>query len=188
MTNGILSLMALSLLAAPASGAISVMGAGYARACFEAAENARPLREALRICDSALLDEALGSSDRAATFVNRGIIQMQAKNLAAAIADYDAAIRSRPETAEAYVNKGIALLRQGDRDSEAVAQLSEGIARNPHRPEIAYYSRGVANEMLGRTRQAFEDYARAAQLAPDWAEPAAQLQRFQTVKRKTAGV
>ncbi|MFZ4689411.1 MAG: tetratricopeptide repeat protein [Polymorphobacter sp.] len=171
--------------AAQAATAISVIGTGYARGCFEAAQKRLPLRQALRVCDSALLDEALASNDRAATFVNRGIVQMQAKKLDAAIADYDAAIKVRPDIAEAYVNKGIALMQHGNRDDEAVVQLSEGIARNPLRPEIAYYTRGVANEGLGRAREAFEDYSRAAQLAPDWPEPAEQLQRFQTVRRKT---
>lgn len=188
MASFIVGVIATALLSVPVAAAVATLGSGYAKACFEAAEKGRPPRAALRICDSALLDESLAAHDRAATLVNRGIIQMQARNLPAAIADYDAAIRARPETAEAYVNKGIALVRQGDRDGEAVAQLSEGIARNPNRPEIAYYTRAIANEMLGRTRAAYDDYARAAQLAPGWAEPAEQLQRFQTVRRKTAGV
>lgn len=172
-------------LATPAPAAVAVLGTRYAKACFEAAEQRRPLRDALRLCDSALLDETLTDDDRAATLVNRGIAQMQAKNVDAALADYDAAIRTKPETAEAYVNKGIALMQVG-RDAEAVAQLSEGIARNPVRPAIAYYTRGVANESLGRNRDAFEDYSRAARLDPEWSEPAEQLQRFQFVRRKTA--
>lgn len=174
--------------AGDAMAAVSIVGAGYAKSCFEAAETNRPLREALRVCDNALEDDALGADDRAATFVNRGIVQMQARNLDAAIADYDAAIKSRPETAEAYINKGIALLHLGNRDEDAVKQLSEGLARNPTRPEIGFYVRGVANEAIGRTREAYEDYSRAAQLAPQWAEPAEQLQRFQLVRKKTAGV
>jgi tetratricopeptide (TPR) repeat protein len=102
-----------------------------------------------------------------------------------AIMDFDAAIALQPEFAEAYVNKGIALVRLGNRDDEAVASLSQGIARNPLRPEIAYYQRAVANEGLGRVREAYEDYSRAAALAPEWADPAEQLQRFQTVRAKT---
>ena len=182
---GFLLALAFTAMAGSASAAVSVMGTGYAKACFEAAENARSLRDALRICDSALLDDGAAAVDRAATLVNRGIVQMQAQNYLAAIADYDAAIKLEPDTAEAYVNKGIALMRLGN-DDEAVAQLSEGIARNPKRPEIAFYNRAVAHEGLGKAREAYEDYSRAAQLAPEWAEPAEQLQRFQLVRRKTA--
>lgn len=157
-----------------------------ARGCFNATSGARALRKALRACDTALEDSRLVDTDRAATLVNRGIVQMQANNIAAAIADYDAAIGLVPDAAEAYVNKGIALLRLADREADAVEQLSQGIARNPVRPEIAYYWRAMANETLGKNREAYEDYSRAAQLAPEWAEPAEQLLRFQTVRRKTA--
>lgn len=177
-----------SVLATPAAASVAVLGQGYARGCFEAAATRQPEREALRLCDNALKNEALAADQRVATMVNRGIIKMRARDLAAAIADFDAAITASPEGAEAYINKGIALIRGGNRDAEAVENLSQGIARGPLRPEIAFYNRAIANESLGRVREAYEDYSRAAQLAPDWADPAEQLQRFQTVRRKTAGV
>jgi tetratricopeptide (TPR) repeat protein len=175
----------LFLMAATAVDAsATTIGGSYARGCFEAATNARPLKDGMRLCNSALIDEALALEHRAATLVNRGIVQMQARKLDAAIADFDEAIRLRPETAEAYINKAIALQRMGGRDDEAVALLSEGLARNPLRPEVAYYQRAVANEELGRVRAAYEDYSRAAALAPQWRDPVEQLQRFQTVRRK----
>ena len=174
-------LVAIAGAAMPAAGAVTVLGAGHGRLCFEAAELSRPYKNGMRDCTKALEDEALSLDDRAATLVNRGIVQMQAKNFTAAIADYDEAIRSRPATAEAYVNKGIALLHLGGRDAEAVAVLSEGLSRNPARPEIAYYSRGVAYEMVGDNRQAFEDYSKAAELAPEWTDPARELQRFKVL-------
>ncbi len=165
--------------------AVSVLGTGYAHGCFEAATQKRPLRTALRLCDSALLDDGLAAGDRAATLVNRGIVNMHANKLDEAIADYDAAIKLSPDMAEAWVNKGIALIQIGDRDDEAVASLTEGIAHSPKQPAIAYYSRAMAYEGLGRARQAYEDYSRAAQLDPDWTEPAEQLQRFKVVRGKT---
>jgi tetratricopeptide (TPR) repeat protein len=183
---------ALGLLAAtsatPALAAASVVGTGYARACYEAAEEKRPARQALKICDSALMDEGLDLNDRAKTYVNRGIIHMQARNINAAIADYDAAIRVSPDTAEAYVNKGLAMLRLG-RHEEVVTLLTEGLVRNPVRPEVAYFSRGMAYELLGQTWEAYHDYTRAVELAPDWREPALELSRFKVIpKKKTAGV
>lgn len=180
--------LAAMAVGSPALAAATIVGNGYARSCYEAAEENRPTRQAMRVCDSALLDEALALGDRAKTLVNRGIVQMQAKNIDAAIADYDAAIRTAPDTAEAYVNKGLALMRLGNHEAEAMAQLTEGLVRNPSRPEIAYYSRGLLHEKLGMTREAYEDYSRAAELAPEWREPAEELQRFQVVpKKKTAG-
>jgi tetratricopeptide (TPR) repeat protein len=184
----ILPLLAGLLTALAPAGAVSaaaVIGTGYARSCFDAAMKKRPLRDALRLCDSALLDEALAANDRAATLVNRGIINMQARRIDAALADYDAAIKLSPDTAEAWINKGIALVQIGNRDDEAVALLTEGIARSPKEPAVAYYSRAIAYEGLGRPRQAYEDYSRDAQLDPDWSEPAEQLQRFKVVRGKT---
>jgi tetratricopeptide (TPR) repeat protein len=181
-------LLAIALGASAAQASTAVLGSSYARGCFDAATKNQDAREALRLCDGALLDQALSVDDRAATFINRGIIHMQSKQYDAAIADYDAAIALRPDAAEGYINKGIALVRQGNRDREAVAALSAGIDKGPMKPEIAYFMRGIANESLGRTRDAYEDYSRAAQLAPEWGVPAAELERFQTVRRKTAGV
>jgi tetratricopeptide (TPR) repeat protein len=178
-------------MALPASANTAVLGSSLARSCYEAAEagrQPRALREAMRICDGALEADELPLDHRIATHINRGIVQMRARQYAAAIADYDAAIRLRPESAEAYVNKGIALMNWGDRANEAVDMLSAGIELGPLKPEFAYFNRAIANETLGRTRNAYEDYARAAQLAPGWADPVTELQRFQTVKRKTAGV
>jgi tetratricopeptide (TPR) repeat protein len=175
-------LVIVATMAAQASA--MTIGSSYARGCFEAATTGRSLKDGLRLCNSALVDEALALEHRAATLVNRGIVQMQARDFGAAIVDFDEAIRLRPETAEAYINKAIVLQRMGGRDGEAVALLSEGLARNPLRPEIAYYQRAMANEELGRVREAYEDYSRAAALAPEWPDPAEQLQRFQMVRRK----
>ena len=178
--------LVLSVMPGCTTAGSAGLGAVYARGCLEAAERKRAPGSALRLCDSALLDAALPARERAATHVNRGIVHMQARNVAAALADYDTAIRIAPNAAEAYVNKGIALIGLGDRDAEAVRLFDAALARNPLRPAIAYYSRAIANEQLGRTRAAYEDYSRAAQLDPDWPDPAAQLQRFRVLRGKTA--
>lgn len=189
MSNQIKSLIFLAgctVVAGQAQAAISIIGSGFGRACYEAAEYNRPEKPSLATCTTALRDETQTLRDRASTFVNRGIIHMQARNIVAAIEDYDAALKIDPGLAEAYVNKGIALVHLGGRDEEAVVQLTRGLDRKPSRPEIAYYTRGIAYEMTGATRAAYEDYKQAAELAPKWAEPAAQLLRFSIVKKPTA--
>jgi len=173
---------------AAATAAISILGGGLGRDCYLAAEASSAGRASLDACDRALSEEAQSTTDRAATYVNRGILHMQSKALNAAIADFDAAIKTRPETAEAYVNKGIAMVHLGNHDRTAVELLTAGLARNPARPEIAYYVRGIANEQLGATKEAYEDYSRAVALKPGWADPVEQLQRFSVKKKTTAGV
>lgn len=169
------------------SAAVSIFGSGLGRDCYLAAGTSRSGSAGLDVCNRALADEALNLADRAATLVNRGIVRMQAKDLTAAIVDFDSAIKAQPSTAEAYVNKGIALVHLGGHDRDAVALLTEGLSRNPARPEIAYYVRGIANEQLGATKDAYEDYSRAASLKPGWAEPVQQLERFSVSRRPTAG-
>lgn len=180
-------LLAAALIAPTAPAGATILGVTRARSCFEAASRRTPSRDALRTCDSALQEDALPLRDRAATLVNRGILHMQSEKIDAALADYDAAIRIEPATAEAWVNKGIALIKVG-RDAEAADAISHGLTLSPTNPAIAHYSRAFAYEAMGKVREAYEDFGRAAALAPGWTEPYEQLRRFKTVKTKTAGV
>ena len=169
------------LVAAAAEAAVTVIGSGLARMCYEHSESSGTSMQSISDCDRALKEEVLSSRDRGATFVNRGILHMRARRIDAALADYDSAIKVKPDLAEAYINKGIALVHARGRDSEAVSVITHGLQLNPIRPEVAYYTRGVANEMLGNTRAAYDDYRQAAALKPEWAEPKAQLKRFTIV-------
>jgi len=169
------------------SGAsVSIVGISRARECFDAASARRPSKALLAACDTALAEVMIDQRTRAACYVNRGIIHMQLENLEAALADFDAAIQTRPKTPEAWINKGIAHIRQGD-DKTAAPLLSHGLDLKPENPAVAYYSRAWAYEGLGRLREAYEDYGRAAALAPDWPDPYEQLRRFKITRVKTAG-
>jgi len=172
--------------AAPAFAASTVIGGGNARGCYEAAEFNQSVKVGMAVCNAAINDDAMADSQRASTYVNRGIVHMHARNLTAAIADYDQAIKMNDRLAEAYVNKGIALVHLGGRDKDAVAALTSGLSYNPSQPEIAYYTRAIAYELIGKTREAYEDYKAAVALKPDWAEASAQLQRFSVVRVPTA--
>jgi tetratricopeptide (TPR) repeat protein len=170
------------LVPTPADSAVTVIGSGFARLCYEYAEAGRFSERGVENCDRAFAEEALTARDRAATYVNRGILYMHGKDLARALSDYEAALKVKPGLAEAHVNRGIALVHLGGRDAEAVAAISQGIQLNTSRPEVAYYTRGIANELLGNTRAAYEDYRQAAALKPTWEDPKMQLQRFRVVK------
>ncbi|WP_448582864.1 tetratricopeptide repeat protein [Thermaurantiacus sp.] len=171
------------LVAGTAKAAMTIVGGGLGRECYLAAEFKRETSMSLDVCTRALQQETLSRRDRAATLVNRGIIHMQAKDFDRALADYDAALRIDPRLAEAHVNRGIALLYRGGADREALDALSTGLALRPSRPEVAYYSRAVANEMLGNVRAAYEDYQAAAAAKPGWEEPVEQLKRFSVERR-----
>ena len=70
----------------------------------------------------------------------------------------------------------------GASTSVAIALFNEALARNTSRPELAYFSRGVANEVAGNLTEAYRDYKRAQELAPRWDLPGEELSRFQVTR------
>ena len=179
MRSKFLFAAAALLVATPALGAVSVIGNSAARSCYLAAESrGAPTMEVLRFCDDALHREALTDDELVATFVNRGILKARLGDLDEAIADYDAALSRDPDEPEAYLNKGFALLHLSDSGAQAKPLFDTALAKKTRRPELAYYGRGVANEMTGEVRAAYMDYREASRLDPKWRQPKAELARF----------
>ncbi|NJC10058.1 tetratricopeptide repeat protein [Polymorphobacter fuscus] len=159
-------------------------GSSALQGCYDAANGLVAVAPGLAACNRAIAATGLPDELRAATLVNRGIVRMNARQYDSAIADYDAALALAPGNADAWLDKGIALVRMGGRDAEALTVLTTALDHDPRKPELVYYHRAAANENLGRLRAAYEDYAEAAQLAPGWSEPTMQLQRFKFIRRK----
>jgi len=172
--------VAAALLAAsPGAAAVTVLGNSSARICYEAAESrSMPTQNLIRTCDEAMRADALSDFDRVATLVNRGILKARLGNVDEAIVDYDAALKRDPSEAEAYLNKGFALLRLDDAAQDARPQFDSALAKKTRRPELAYYGRAVANELTGQVRAAYEDYRQASLLDPKWQDPKSDLARF----------
>ncbi len=84
-----------------------------------------------------------------------------------AIADYNEAIRIKPDFAEAYNNRGDAKSALEDKQS-AIADYNEAIRLNPDFAE-AYYNRGSAKNNLGDKQGAIADYNQAICFKPDYA-------------------
>jgi tetratricopeptide (TPR) repeat protein len=162
-----------------AGQAVTTIGSSSAQACYEAARDQRASPADLNICDQALR-EGLSSSDVVATHVNRGIVLALRADYPKALLDYDTAIALDPGQAEAFLNKGLLLLRLPKRDGDAVEALNLAIAKGTTEPALAYFARAVAHEGLGNLGDAYRDYRQAAMLAPKWALPARELRRFRT--------
>jgi tetratricopeptide (TPR) repeat protein len=178
-TGRLLLIVALASVSAPAAAAVTVIGNSNARMCYEAAEaKSSASLGSLERCNQALADENLNSYDTTATLVNRGILKLRLDRIEDAIADFDAAIGRDPNEAEAYVNKGMAMLRRDGRWSDAVALFDTGLEKRTRRPAIAYFGRAVANEMGGRIKEAYLDYRQASLIEPQWRDPKAELTRF----------
>lgn len=179
MRNAWLSVVvwATAFAAGTAQAAVLVVGAGNARLCYTAAASGRDDLESVRTCNMALTEQMLSSHDRAATLVNRGIIQLGRNNAEQALADFDRAVDVMPDLAEVHTNRAAALLYL-NRYHEALAAADRAIALNPEEPERAYFIRAAANEELGNMTAAYRDYSRAVELAPTWRIARAELARF----------
>lgn len=170
--------MVLSLgFAAPASSAAFVLGGGLADACSRFAVDGRSDEYSLSTCTYALETESLVKRDRAATLVNRGVIQLRRKKYEAANRDFDSAIRLQPALGEAWVNRGAALLAQR-RWLEGKADIDRGLELGSDEPEKAYFNRALAWEHLDNMEAAWRDYLKASELKPDWDAPRKELARF----------
>lgn len=169
----------LAAFAVPAGAAVTVLGSTSARLCFEAADaRIAPSRDSIVRCNQALTEENLSDYDLVATYVNRGILKLRMGDSDLAIADFDVALARDPNQAEAYLNKGVALLRKPDGWAQAVPLFDAALAKKTRRPALAYYGRGVANELGGHIKEAYLDYREASRIEPKWHDPQTELVRF----------
>ncbi|MDP3493220.1 MAG: tetratricopeptide repeat protein [Hyphomonadaceae bacterium] len=175
--------LALALpFAAHAQGAVTVIGGGLAKDCYDAVEfNKVQLTRAIEICDLALETEHLRPKDRAATFTNRGILYMRQGNNSRAMMDYQRSINLLPDLREAKVNLGAALYNL-QRYPEAMAALNEGVATESLEARaVGFYNRALTHEKLGDLQAAYEDFRSALQIKPEFPQATAQLARFTVV-------
>ncbi len=169
-------------LTAHAQGAVTVIGGGLARECYNAVEYSRVvLTKAIEVCNLALETEQLRAKDRAATFTNRGILYMRQGNNSRAVVDYQRSINLLPDLREAKVNLGAALYNL-KRYPEAMAALNEGVATESlNARAIGFYNRALTHEKLGDLQSAYEDFRSALQINPEFTQASEQIARFTVV-------
>lgn len=167
----------------PAEAGTFSLGNSYARDCWQAAEARDQDTNALYHCNLALEQEGLDSTDRAATLVNRGVLFMRNRDYNSARRDFSRAIRTDESNPEAYLNMAISRLRQNENDTSVLPMIEKAIMLNTKEQALAYYSRAILHERNGNIRQAYYDYKKANELAPDWDEPVADLQRYKVVRK-----
>jgi len=175
----------VALLALPLSAARSAVitvGGPLSRLCYEAALAHDDRQSAIDGCTRSLDEEALLGTDRAGTYVNRGIIKMNRGDDAEADADFNAALALQRDLADAWLNKGFIKLRRGE-GREALPLLEEGLRHNPDRRALAIFARGVAYEEMGEFDSAYADLKRAHEIEPGWALPSKYLAHYKVVGR-----
>lgn len=173
-----ITILALPLCAA--QSAVISIGGPLSRACYQAAVFGDDGNSSLDECTRALNDEVMTPTDRAATYVNRGILRMIRGKDEDADADFDSALALNRDLPDAWLNKGFLRVRRGD-GRDALPLLQQGIERRPDRQALAIFARGVAYEEIGEFRSAYEDLTRAHELEPRWSLPREYLSHYKVV-------
>ena len=190
MRLGTAVLLSALLNPSGAHAAISVIGGGMAHSCFVAADSA-PTLAGEATCTTALDDISMSLRDRAATYVNRGVVRTGIRRFEAALSDYNQAIAigghlSPVDLGVTYVDRASVLNATG-RYAQAIEDANKGLSFGTPRPEIAYYNRALAEDYLGNFKAAYHDYRQALTVAPNFVPAAEQLKRFRVETRPAGG-
>jgi Tfp pilus assembly protein PilF len=177
---GILALAALVATAPQAHAGVSVFGGGLGADCYKAVKDENvAFTRARDICDLALIEEQMSIRDKAATYINRGILYMRQKQNERALQDYERAIELNANMPEAHINEGAALYSLGRYD-EAMKAVNAGMTTvDPLAKAVGHYNRALIHERNGDVTAAYYDYKAAVDLKPEFTEAAKALTRFQ---------
>lgn len=157
-----------------------VIGDSLGASCYQEAKQGRSGHKAVSICDLALNNGILSKADKAATYVNRGIVRSTSGDLAGAISDYNKALQINPNMAEAFANRGTVFIRQANY-TKALVELDRALSLQLEQPAAVYYNRGIVHERIGDLASAYKDYLKATELKPKWQQPKTELIRFSVI-------
>ena len=151
-----------------------------ARECYFSAQIAIQMQSAsrsdLETCTRALQTQNLAARDKAATFINRGIIYVALEDYQEAVDDYAVAENLFPEFGAVHVNRGNLFFISEVYDG-AIKEYNKALEIGLTQQSVAYLNRGMAYEKLGRLQEAKTDYLQAIELSPEWKQPQYKLER-----------
>jgi tetratricopeptide (TPR) repeat protein len=169
----------LGMTAASSQILVSI-GNSRARTCYLSAKNGFASDDLIKLCSTSLEEENLSPKDRAATYDNRGIMENRLSRLDQALASFDAAIAIDESLGDAHVNRGTVLIRQ-KKYEDALAEIDKGIGLGVAFMHIGYYNRAVAEELLGRYRDAYYDYMHTLEIEPKFTAASERLKFFRVI-------
>jgi tetratricopeptide (TPR) repeat protein len=110
--------------------------------------------------------KAVQSTVDADAVYNHGVALLHEKQYSAALAEFEKAVRAKPDFAEAHNNLAYCLRHQGPaKYKEALSHYDKAIKLNPNLAE-AYEYRGVLFVKMNRKNDAEKDLAKLNQLNP----------------------
>ena len=169
---------ATALVAETAASQVFVIGKGLGGECYQKTKSRYSnFRAADDVCTRALREQAMTRQNRAATYVNRGVLRMREGRFDKALQDYEDALNLQPDMGAAYLNQGAAHIYRRDFEL-ALASLNRAIELDSPDLFAAYYNRGIAREHTGDVAGAYDDFVTALELNPGWSLAERQLARF----------
>ena len=172
--------LSLAALLANAQAVTVFSSGGDARACSFAAElsvKMNPSRGDLDACNRALDEVHLSRRDRAATFVNRGILQAGLDRYQEALNDYNDALAIEAQLPQAWNGKGN-LYYLADRYDDAIEAYERALQMNLPERHVAYYNLGITYAKMGDRAAAERSFNTAIEIAPEWPLPKERLERL----------
>ncbi len=160
---------------------VTILGdSADARECYFSAGIAIQMqstsRSEIKTCSNALNLQNLRVRDKAATYVNRGILFAANEQYFEAVKDYERAMKLYPKFGAIYVNRGN-LFFLGQSYDSAIMEYTKALNLDLRQDYIAYLNRGMAYEKLGKLSNAESDYRLAIELAPEWSVAKSKLER-----------
>jgi len=173
--------LAALFAASSAHAAVSVIGGGPAQLCYEGADSGTRPDDYLYYCNMALAG-ALTNTDRAATYINRGVLKMDEGKYDSAADDFTEGLVINDKAGEGYIDLAATQITH-KRFADAIANINKGLALGTKQPEVAYYDRAMADEGLGNLQAAYDDYRQALTIAPNFSLASDELKRFKVVEK-----
>lgn len=165
-------------LASTAAAQVFVIGNGFSGECYQKTKSKyASFNDAEKTCTQALREEAMTRPNRAATYVNRGVLRMRNGRYDQALRDYAEALQVDASLGAAHLNAGAAHIYKKD-FSSALQPLNEAIRLNSTDLFAAYYNRAIARENTGDVAGAYDDFQKSLELKPGWDLAQNQLKRF----------
>jgi tetratricopeptide (TPR) repeat protein len=174
-----------AFLCSSAHAAVTVFGSGPAQICYQAAEMDASPADYMTFCNQAL-NGGLSEGDRAATFINRGVLKLALHDYDSAAADFNSGLAINASLGEAYIDLGAVMITHRQYEL-AIVNINKGLTLGTKKPHLAYYDRAVADEALGNLQGAYDDYRQSLQLQPDFTKASDELKRFKVIDKPNGG-
>lgn len=161
---------------------VVTLGKGYAHDCFTYAKAGTDPTDGVSVCNQALKYEALTANDLAATYDNRGVMLDQLGKMDQAADDFHMAITHNQNLGDAHVNLGSILIKQ-KRYPDALDEINRGLDLGMSYPQIGYYDRAIAEELMGRAKDSYYDFKKVLEIEPGYGPATERLKDFTVITK-----